>query len=143
MVVKGTLSEDTEIVAAKKTVMLECLAENYGLVLRSIESKKGKRLKLNYGAHRHWMNIDPVYRKKVEDMIELKRDFAEKHFTECVEAHEPSCVNHAARYLLRKRGYEVTERLEVGGLDGDPLKLEVRLPENLVAEALKKVREIK
>lgn len=141
-ITKGQIPDFPEV-AAKKELMLKCLANNYGIVLRAIESKEGKKLRLNYGAHRNWMIGDPIYRKKVEDMIELKRDFVEKHFQELVDQHEPSCVNHAARYLLRKRGYEVTERLEVGSLDGDPLKLEVRLPENLVAEALKKVREIK
>jgi len=142
MVVKGTIP-DTEEVAAKKAMMLQCLADNYGLVLRAIESKEGKKLKLNYGAHRNWMMADPVYRQKVDDMIELKRDFVEKHFQECVNAHEPSCVNHAARYLLRKRGYEVTERISLEGGDGDSLKLEINLPPALVAEALKKIREVR
>jgi hypothetical protein len=117
---------------ANKKIFLNALEGNLGLVIRASRATGIPSI-----THYYWMDKDPIYKEKVEKLIELKRDHVENQLITLVDEKEPSCVTFTAKCLLRKRGYDQTT--EIRNADGESFHLNI--PAAALNQALKTIYE--
>jgi hypothetical protein len=115
-----------------KQVFLASLSKNLGLVYRA-----SKDTGIPSTTHYQWLDKDPIYKEKVEKLIELKRDYVENQLISLVDDKEASCVTFTAKCLLRKRGYD--QSTEIKNADDKPF--EIAISADIVSSALKTIYE--
>jgi hypothetical protein len=104
--------------AASKKLFFDSLSENLGLVYRA-EKATG----INSENHYYWCKTDPEYKKRVNELMEKKRDYVEHKLIHLVDDNESSSVQFAAKCLLRKRGYD--QSTEIKNADGEKFQIEI------------------
>ena len=85
-------------------------------VLKALESSLGvittalKAADLSRTNFYKWMKEDEDFRKKVEEIENIQKDFIKSKYLECVKDKVPSVVIHAAKTKL---GWNETNRVDI------------------------------
>lgn len=66
-----------------------------------------------------WKKTDPEFSEKVDDIMELQKDFAESLILKKMKEGDTTMIIFYAKTKMKDRGY--VERQEVTGADGKPL----------------------
>lgn len=110
-----TKKPPTQSHTLKKKAMLEALVSCLGVV-----SPAAKKAGIDRRTHYEWMNIDPDYKKAVDDIKEVAIDFVE-YETLKATTHSPADRKFYLSTQARHRGYGDKTELEMTGKDGGPL----------------------
>ena len=90
-------SPQTKILQKK---MLKALEKTLGIV-----SHAAKIADVDRSVHYDWMERDEAYRKKVEDICEIKLDFVESALHKNIQSGDTTAIIFALKTLGKKRGY--------------------------------------
>jgi uncharacterized protein YabN with tetrapyrrole methylase and pyrophosphatase domain len=96
-------SPQTKILQKK---MLKALEKTLGIV-----SHAAKIADVDRSVHYDWMERDEEYRKKVEDICEIKLDFVESALHKNIQSGDTTAIIFALKTLGKKRGY--SEKYEI------------------------------
>lgn len=94
--------------------MIEAMIAHMGVVTTAAKS-----IDIARSTHYEWMDSDPVYKQKILDLREIKKDFVESKLMKLVEQGDTAATIFSAKTLLKDRGY--VERKEITGKDGTSL----------------------
>lgn len=103
-----------ERIVKKKQEVLEKLNEHSGIVATACKAAGISRVTF-YG----WRKTDPDFAEKVEDVMELQKDFAEALILKKMKEGDTTMIIFYAKTKMKDRGY--VERKEITGSDGSQL----------------------
>lgn len=101
-------------IAEKKNEVLAKLNEHSGIVASSCKAAGISRVTFY-----QWCKDDPDFKEKVDDVMELQKDFAEALILKKMKDGDTTMLIFYAKTKMKDRGY--VERQEVTGADGKPL----------------------
>ena len=101
-----------------KKKFLAALEQSLGIV-----STASDMCGLHRSTHFGWLRDDPEYKRQVEDVIEMKKDFAESKLLSLVRQENPAAVIFFCKTQLKDRGY-----IEQPGYEIPPDEGEFRMP---------------
>lgn len=103
-----------ERIKRQKEEVLAHLNANSGIVASSCKAAGISRFTFY-----DWCKKDPEFKEKVEDVMELQKDFAEALILKKMKDGDTTMLIFYAKTKMKDRGY--VERQEVTGADGTPL----------------------
>lgn len=103
-----------ERIAKDKQSVLEHLANSSGIVATACKAAGISRFTFY-----DWKKTDPEFAEKVEDIMELQKDFCEALILKKMKDGDTTMIIFYAKTKMKDRGY--VERQEVTGADGRPL----------------------
>lgn len=110
----------------KKALMLRALKARLGIVLTAAEDAQISRQ-----THMRWLEADPKYKERVEQIMENLKDIGENIFLQLLLEKNPQITMHFAKTKLRERGYgevsKVEQDINIAHKDGI-LKVEIVEP---------------
>ena len=101
-------------IAKDKAAVLEHLANSSGIVATACKAAGISRFTFY-----DWKKNDPDFAEKVEDIMELQKDFCEALILKKMRDGDTTMIIFYAKTKLKDRGY--VERKEFTGADGKPL----------------------
>lgn len=99
-----------------KEKLLNCLRETSGIVQFACE-KAG----ISRTTYYNWYDDDDIFRERADDIKELQIDVAEAALLKKIKAEDTTAIIFYLKTQGRDRGY--TERKEITGVNGDPIKI--------------------
>jgi Bacterial regulatory protein, Fis family len=93
-----------------KKAMLEALEKSLGVVTQA-----ARTLGLDREQHYKWMNSDPRYKAKVEELQEVALDFAESKLHQSIQNGSDTATIFFLKTKGKKRGYIERTELEMTG----------------------------
>ncbi len=101
-------------IAKDKQAVLEQLSNTNGIVASACKAAGISRYTFY-----EWKKTDPEFAEKVEDILELQKDFCEALILKKMRDGDTTMIIFYAKTKMKDRGY--VERQEVTGADGKPL----------------------
>ncbi len=98
----------------RKEAMLAALEYSLGNVKQACDKMKGARQ-----THYNWIEQDEYYRQRVEEIREMRLDFAESELMKLIKEGNVAATIFFLKTQGKKRGY--VERQEVTGAEGAPI----------------------
>jgi hypothetical protein len=99
-----------------KDKLLNCLKETSGIVAYACE-----RAGISRTTYYYWYDDDDSFRERADDIKELQIDVAEAALLKKIKAEDTTAIIFYLKTQGRDRGY--TERREITGVNGDPIKI--------------------
>lgn len=107
-----------------KMRMLRALEKTYGIVTPATQ-----KVGIDRTRHYEWLKTDPVYAEAVDDLVILKKDFAEHKLFELAEQGVPQCVIEVNKKVNRDRNYG--DKMDLGiGLNPGTHNKKIFIPDN-------------
>jgi len=103
---KAPVKRNYPITDVKKKAMLEALEKSLGIVTTA-----SKSIGIERTTHYLWMNTDPEYAKKVNDLSEMVLDFAESQLHKQIKEGNTTATIFYLKTKGKKRDY--VERTEI------------------------------
>jgi hypothetical protein len=95
-----------------KERMLEALRKTYGIVSDAVKiAGIGRR------THYEWLHSDEEYRKAVQDIREVAKDFVESKLFECIQEKDITAIIFYLKTQAKDRGYadrELADNINIG-----------------------------
>lgn len=76
-------------------------------------SEARRKTNVSYSRYRHWLDNDPEFKKLIEGLHEVKKDFFEGSLIQMVAKGDAACTIFANKTINRDRGYEERGNLNV------------------------------
>jgi hypothetical protein len=95
-----------------KERMLEALCNTYGIVSEAV-----KIAGISRRIHYEWLHSDEEYKKAVQDVKEIAKDFVEGKLFECIKEKNITGIIFYLKTQAKDRGYaerELTDSINVG-----------------------------
>jgi hypothetical protein len=95
-----------------KKRMLEALRSTYGIVSEAV-----KIAGITRPTHYEWLHSDEEYRKAVQDIKEIAKDFVEGKLFECIQEKDITAIIFYLKTQAKDRGYadrDVSETINIG-----------------------------
>jgi hypothetical protein len=96
----------------EKKRMLEALRNTYGIVSEAVKiTGIGRR------THYEWLHSDEEYRKAVQDVKEIAKDFVESKLFECIQEKDITGIIFYLKTQAKDRGYadrDVVDSINIG-----------------------------
>jgi hypothetical protein len=96
----------------EKERMLEALRNTYGIVSDAV-----KIAGISRGTHYYWLHSDEEYRKAVQDVKEIAKDFVESKLFECIQEKDITGIIFYLKTQAKDRGYadrDVVDSINIG-----------------------------
>lgn len=120
--VTGLSGQKRTVVA--KMRMLHALEKTYGIVTPAVQ-----KVGIDRTMHYLWLKSDPVYAEAVDDLVILKKDFAEHKLFELADQGVPQCVIEVNKKVNRDRNYG--DKMDLGiGLNPGTHNKKIFIPDN-------------
>ena len=98
----------------RKEAMLAALEYSLGNVMEAC-----KKMKVARQSHYNWLEADEYYKTRVEEIKEMRLDFAEGALMELIKEGNVAATIFFLKTQGKRRGY--IERQEVTGAEGAPI----------------------
>jgi len=95
-----------------KKRMLEALRNTYGIVCEAV-----KMTGIARRTHYEWLKNDEEYRKAVQDVKEIAKDFVEGKLFECIKEKDTTAIIFYLKTQAKDRGYadrDVADSINIG-----------------------------
>jgi|TARA_Y100000015_G_C2394980_1_gene92230 hypothetical protein len=92
----------------RKKAMIKALEKTFGVV-----STAATMIGLNRSTHYEWLNTDPDYKQKVEELENLMLDFAETNLHQQIMEGNTTATIFLLKTRGRKRGYIERQNIEM------------------------------
>jgi len=96
----------------EKKRMLEALRNTYGIVSEAV-----KIAGISRRIHYEWLHSDEEYRKAVQDVKEIAKDFVERKLFECIQEKNITGIIFYLKTQAKDRGYadrDVSDSTNIG-----------------------------
>lgn len=113
-----TSNNDRPSTRILKRNMLAALQQTLGVVQAAC-----MQVGIERKTHYRWLEKDSKYKQAVEEMTDVALDFAESKLLGQIKSNNTAATIFYLKTKGKKRGY--IERVEHGGLDGQPLETKV------------------
>lgn len=102
----------------KKNAMLKALEKSLGVVTDALQTKG---VTIHRSTHYDWINSDPEYRRKVEEIQDVALDFVESANFKAIEAGSESLIRFFLKTKGRRRGYVEKQDVIIGTSEPDQM----------------------